>query len=60
MAIIREQYIGNAKVLTDDDCYAHLTPEQLEQRKSAVAESVIKICTEAMARKSRKNDDESA
>ena len=60
MAIIREQYIGDAKVLTDDDCYAHLTPEQLEQRKSAVAESVIKICTEAMARKSRKNDDESA
>lgn len=60
MAIIREQYIGNARVLTDDDCYVHLTPEQLEQRQKAVAESVVKICTEAMARKSRKDGNESA
>lgn len=60
MAIVKEQYIGNAKVLTDDDCYAHLTPEELEQRKKDVAESVIRICTEAMLRKARKDGDESA
>lgn len=60
MAIVREQYIGNARVLTDDSCYAHLTPEELEERKKAVAESVIRICTEAMARKARENNDESA
>ena len=60
MAIIKEQYIGNARVLTDDDCYAHLTPEQLKQREKDVAESVIKICTEAMARNLKKDGDESA
>ncbi len=60
MAIIREEYIGGVRVLTDDDAYAHLTPEELEQRKKDVAESVIRICTEAMLRKARKDGDESA
>ena len=40
--------------------FGYLTPEQLEQRKKAVAESVVKICTEAMARKLRKDGNESA
>lgn len=50
MAIVKTQKIGNAIVHTDDSAYAHLTPEELEQRKAEVRENVLRVARRVLER----------
>lgn len=56
MAVVREIHNGPCVIRIHDDCYAHLTPEELKAREERVKENCRRIVINSLLRQAEKEE----
>jgi hypothetical protein len=61
MAIVREYKYGGATIRIHDDAYAHLTPEEMAEKRQAMLKRAGELYWECVAERERRmqNDNQS-